>query len=725
MQAPSVLSCAFALTAFVSPAPGACDSDRARELVVCLSRGTASANAASPARAIASFATRVATLGLRVTRRLDEGLPQAGADALRTGDSGEPGTPGDPFDLDPSRVLLVEAADAEAARAAIAALAADPAVAWVEPNAVRTPAIEWRPTQGAADRVPAPAFSTLLSPSFPNDPLFQDSRQWGLRNLGPAGIYGGVAGADIHALGAWAISVGSNDVLLAVADTGIDPDQPDLAATLPDGSPRVTLAFNSTRGPDRSVRDTYGHGTPVAGVMAARTNDGVHFDSLGAAGVCGGDGADNFGCRIVPIKITQGNSGESSSFDIARAVFYATRVGCRALNLSFAGDEPSEIERKALRHAITHGCVVVTAIGNRGFVYGPRPQYPAAYAADGLCIAVGASDEWDRRAVFSSYGPGLDVVAPGIDIWTTFMTYPSLAGGWYLGYLSDAGTSFATPFVTGTVGLLAAARPDLDAGDFQSIVRLSADDVGEPGRDTETGWGRLNAEAALLRVRPDVALWHGETIVTGLRRVGIDTLNVEGAVPPAAERYRGRRALARFEVTATVAIPDSFAGPVDVWPRAKGTSTLPAGRPPAAWTSWSEVASRGERTATLRGYLYRVLDAGSDDAGAWLPVPPDQARLAFTVLGTVGHAPAAGATWLGPIVRPSPNPFRSATALWGPPHAPVEIFDLAGRRVRAVVLDGSGRAHWDGHGADGMPVGPGLYFLRLPRGPAARVVRLP
>jgi subtilisin family serine protease len=110
---------------------------------------------------------------------------------------------------------------------------------------------------------------------------------------------------------------------------------------------------------------------------------------------------------------------------------------------------------------------------------------------------MGASDESDERTVFSSYGPGLDVLAPGVDIWTTFMTYPSLAGASYPGYLSDAGTSFATPFVTGTVGLLAGLRRDLDAGDYQSIIRLSADDVGTPGPDAETGWGRLNAQAAL------------------------------------------------------------------------------------------------------------------------------------------------------------------------------------------------------------------------------------
>src|SRR5439155_15884946 len=224
----------------------------------------------------------------------------------------------------------------------------------------------------------------------------------------------------------------------------------------------------------------FGHGTLVAGVMAARTGDGPHFDSLGIAGVCGGDGRANAGCRIVPIKIAPGRSGSATSFDIARAIRYATAVGARAVNLSFAGAGESAIERAALYDAVTRGCIVVAASGNRGSA---APQYPAACAADGLCIAVGASDESDRRCAFSSFGPGLDLLAPGTDIWTTFMTYASAAGAHYPGYVAAAGTSFAAPFVSGTVGLLAAARPELIDTDFQRLIRESAHDLGAPGPD--------------------------------------------------------------------------------------------------------------------------------------------------------------------------------------------------------------------------------------------------
>src|SRR5206468_5777323 len=157
--------------------------------------------------------------------------------------------------------------------------------------------------------------------------------------------------------------------------------------------PRILGAINVTTDP--AWADSFGHGTPVAGVMAARTNEGAHFDSLGIAGVCGGDGGANPGCRLVPIKITTGHSGTATSFDIARAILYATRVGARAMNLSFVGGGPSRLERLAMQEAITHGCIVVAAAGNRGYFDGPLPQYPAAYAADGLGIQVGASDAWD------------------------------------------------------------------------------------------------------------------------------------------------------------------------------------------------------------------------------------------------------------------------------------------------------------------------------------------
>lgn len=674
-------------------------ADPSRELTVHLAPRTSKrSRAADPAR----IAPMLQSLGLTSLRRLDDGLPASDPAAAPIG----------LVALDPSRVLLVAARDSAGAERAREALMADPEVLWVEPNAVREAAV--------------------LPPGFPDDPLFVDTRQWGLMNAGPAGVFGGLLGADIHARDAWAMSMGSNDLRLAVADTGVDPDQPELQMALPGGGRRMELGINVTTDASASFADSFGHGTPVAGVMAARTNEGAHFDSLGMAGVCGGDGEGHWGCRLVPIKITMGHTGFSSSFDIARAILYATQVGARAVNLSFAGTGPSRLERLAMHHAITHGCVVVVAAGNRGHL-DTLPQYPAAYAADGLGIAVGGTDAWDRRAPWSSYGSRLDMVAPGMNIWSCWMTYTTPGGAVYPGYAKLSGTSFAAPFVTGSVGLLAAARPELMDTDFQHLLRESADDVGAPGRDPETGWGRLNAAAALQAVDPSLGVWHDEVAGEIFNSAGFDTLRLGEPGPGMLERVTGPLRVERIEVRTTVTLPDSFVGPFRAWPRVGGTFTMrPDSRTPY-FAPWAEVLSQDERSFTLRGYLYRAADPDcatcADDP--WLPLPPDQARFGFTVLGPVRRAPRVGVGPGAPApsrITANPNPFRSATRIVGPPGARITIVDPAGRVMRRGTLDGRmGSLTWDGRDALGRPVRPGLFFVRCgcPAGPRSiKVVRL-
>ena len=665
-------------------------ADPAGEIVVCLASRPPGADDDR-----AAFVRRIAPLGLVPRASLADRLPAAGQAA-------DPG----PFDLDPARILLFAAGDSAAADRAALALSLDPAVEWLEPNRPRESAV-LRPEPAVP---PGPAIARVAA-DFPDDPLFRDSRQWGLRNLGAAGAYGGLAGADIHALEAWRRSTGATDLRLAIADTGIDPAHPDLAARLPGGSARIERGINVTAEASRSFADSLGHGTAVAGVMAALSGDGAHLDSLGVAGVCGGDGAGNLGCRIVPIKIAPGHSRYATSFDIASAMLYATAVGARALNLSFAGGGPSRLERLALYHALTHGCVVVAASGNRGYQAPRAPQYPAAYAADGLCIQVGASDPFDRRAVFSSHGPGLDLVAPGQDIWSTGITYELFAGGPQKGYVAGSGTSFAAPFVTGAVGLLAAARPDLADVDFQRLLRESADDLGVPGVDEETGWGRLNAAAALAAVGPECGVWHDEVAPGAFRVLATDTLALGEDGPGVWNGGLAGRRATLVEVRATVALPDSFADSVRVWPRVGGTFTVRPGFRLPYFAPWAEVVERRGRTFTLRGYLYRLEDGAppQDPGSLWVPLPPDQVRFGFTVLGRVvrREPPTGRARFFA-----HPNPFRDRTGIVGPPGR-VTIVDLAGRVMYRGVSDGAGRGfEWDGRGPDGRKVPSGIYFVR-------------
>ena len=645
-------------------------AETANELVIAVARARPGAAAVEPGERLA---TRLSALGLRFRTTLADAVPDAVSGEI----AGSPARllprmpvsppQAGPLSFDPAHIWLVEAPDPATAAAALDSLARDPGVEWVEPNRVREIA------------------GLSLDPPFPDDPLFRDGRQWGLRNLGPAAPYGGVAGADIRALEAWARSTGSNDLLLAVADTGIDPDHPDLQARLPGGRARIVWPANVTgQEPVAAVADSFGHGTLVTGVMAARTNDGTHFDSLGVAGVCGGDGQGNLGCRIVPIKIAPRHSGNATSFAIASAALYATKVGARAMNLSFAGAGASRVERQALAWAITHGCVVVAAAGNHA---DDLAMYPSAYAVDGLCIQVGASDESDQRTTWSSYGPGLDLMAPGVDIWTTFMTYPSTAGASYPGYVRAAGTSYAAPFATGTVGLLAAARPELIDTDFQHLLRESAHDIGAPGVDPLTGWGRLDAAAALAQVEPGIGVWHDEVAGQTFRSLGFDTLVVTEGGFGTLDLWSGRHPAELIEVTASVAVPDSFLGAVRAWPRVAGTTTLRSGFHLPYFVPWAEVKewsppgtslTGSARAFTLRGYLYRVLvDScrGCPD-DAYLPLPPDQARFGFTVLGPVDQPPSLRV--LAPAAGDSLTPGGTTTVRW-------EASDLD--EVSEVALD--------------------------------------
>jgi subtilisin family serine protease len=656
------------------------------------------------------FVARVEALGARVIASLGDGASDRPAPGARPRRDAAP----NPFDLDPSRVLLIDAGSYENARDVTAALAGDAQVAWAEPERERVAC-------------------TFPADGSPNDPLFLDTRQWGLWNAGAGGVYAGLAGADIGAREAWRLSCGSNAVLLGVADTGIDPTHPDLIRLLPDGRPRLALAHNVTSEASASFADSNGHGTVVAGVMAALTHDGAHFDSLGVAGVCGGDGTGNAGCRLAIFKIAAGHSSSASSFDIARAIVMAADAGVRALNLSFAGDAESRVERRALYYALTRGCVVVAAIGNRGVTAPTAPQYPAAFAAEGLCLGVGASDARDRRAAFSSYGPGLDVLAPGLEIWSASLTYVNAFGAPAKGYLAASGTSLAAPFVTGTIGLMAAREPRLADVDAQQLLRASARDLGAAGPDSETGWGRLDAAAALRAIGPGVGVWHEERAaiaqpggVAGTLTVATDSFGTfdRGA-------WWANHPAERIEVRLTFTLPDSFDDSARVWPRVGGTMALRGDFQLSHYAPWAEVSRRDGREITLRGYLYRVLDA-PDSVEAWLPLPPDQARIGFTVLGRVRASPRAGVAGGAPrppALRAAPNPMRGAARFTGPPGERFTLTDLAGRVVLRGALDPrDGAFAWDGRGEDGRRMRAGLYFLsgngRIAAATATRVVLL-
>jgi len=334
----------------------------------------------------------------------------------------------------------------------------------------------------------------------PNDPSYK--LQWGLSNNGsnPTG-HPGKAGADIHATKAWDIQKGSSSVIVAVLDTGIDWDHPDLSARIWSNTDETAGNgidddhngyVDDTRGwdfanNDNNPMDDHGHGTVNAGIIGANTNNGV-----GVAGV-------DWHCKLMPVKVLDENNWGLYSW-WASGLQYAADNGADVISMSMGGTATDSVLKAAVDYAYGLNCVICVSMGNdnSNTVY-----YPAAYPN---VIAVGAVDTDDTRCVppdwsdfdmpygGSNYGNHIDVVAPGNWIDSTV---------WNDNYQYWAGTSMAAPYVSGLSALLFAQEPTLTNAEIYQIITSTADDqVGKPSEDTAGwdryyGYGRINAERAL------------------------------------------------------------------------------------------------------------------------------------------------------------------------------------------------------------------------------------
>lgn len=236
--------------------------------------------------------------------------------------------------------------------------------------------------------------------------------------------------------------------------------------------------------------DVYGHGTAVAGIAGAATNNEGHYTGDQVEGIAGMGGA----ARIMPLRALNA-SGAGSPFNIAEAIRYAADEGAQVINLSLTlavTYNPTDADTlcRATEYAQGKGTLVVGASGNHS-AGGIQPvSYPAACPG---VLAVGASTAADTRAYFSDAGSRLDLVAPGEGIFSTLKTSNTSYGRW--GGTGN-GTSFAAPHVAGAAALVRGLRPDLGPAAIHELLRTSSDDVGDPGFDTATGWGRLNAGRA-------------------------------------------------------------------------------------------------------------------------------------------------------------------------------------------------------------------------------------
>jgi uncharacterized repeat protein (TIGR01451 family) len=322
----------------------------------------------------------------------------------------------------------------------------------------------------------------------PDDPLYPD--QWAL--------------PIIRAPEAWSITTGSSSVIIAVIDSGVDLQHPDLQAKLwvnageipyngkdDDGNGKIDDVngwhYYQACGKDGCesrenglVMDDSGHGTHMAGIAAAATNNGK-----GVAGIAGHS-------PIMAVKVIDKTIGLAAYSDVAAGIHYAVNNGASILNISLGGSAPSQTLCAAVSWAASRGAVVVAAAGNQDHTV----YYPAACPG---ALAVGATDRSDSPAWFSNPGARVDLAAPGVDILSTWFA----SGLGVSTYAALSGTSEAAPHIAAAAALVWARWPALTADGVKAQLQGSVVDVGLPGRDDESGWGRLDLAAALTeRVRP-------------------------------------------------------------------------------------------------------------------------------------------------------------------------------------------------------------------------------
>ena len=311
----------------------------------------------------------------------------------------------------------------------------------------------------------------------PNDPYFVE--QYALYNSGqevgpPASPQSGTLRADIKAREGWDETIGSGEVIIAILDTGVDFNHPDLDDKL------LSNGYDFVND-DTDPTDDNGHGTFVAGIAAAETNNGE-----GIAGVA-------WNCMVLPIKIADSLGGIVLSEEI-EGIYYAVEQRADVINLSLGGPGSDPFEQAAIIYAYEHDVVVVAAAGNSG----AATEYPAAYDE---CLAVAATDYDDLRPAWSNFGPEIDVAAPGE---TVFSLYPTdLVVPPFLPYAWGQGTSASAPHVAGLAALIRSIKPELSAEDIMNVIRYTADDVNSDsyeGRDNFIGYGRISLERALVPI---------------------------------------------------------------------------------------------------------------------------------------------------------------------------------------------------------------------------------
>lgn len=269
---------------------------------------------------------------------------------------------------------------------------------------------------------------------------------------------------------AWKIVNQKKEIKVAVVDSGVDYNNPDLKNRV-----LKDLGYNFIDN-SKNVMDNLGHGTEVAGIIAAEEGNGI-----GITGIVG-----PLDVKIIPIKVLD-NKGRGPSDIVAKGIIYAVDTGADIINVSIDFDEHDVDIQSALNYAYDKGVLVVVASGNSNTncnTYSP--------AGDLGAFTVAAITQDYKKTYFSSYGSSVSVAAPGVDILTT-----TLNGK----YEEESGTSMSAPIVAGIAAMIKAQNPYLNSRDIANIIDSSATDVMSKGKDNSSGYGLINAYKAILEAK--------------------------------------------------------------------------------------------------------------------------------------------------------------------------------------------------------------------------------
>lgn len=316
------------------------------------------------------------------------------------------------------------------------------------------------------------ATSSFGDDIIPNDQFF--GNLWAMQNTGQAG---GTPGADIGAVQAWNVTTGSDDIIVAVFDSGIQFNHPDLNANMwQDEDGNYGRNFTFGQGPPTDTMDRSGHGTHVAGSIAAVGNNGI-----GVTGVV-------WNARLMTIKMCSDTGPQCFGSAAIQGMGYAIDNGAHIANHSWGGPGFSQAMFNAISAARDAGMLQVAAAGNTNSNNDTNPSYPASYNLDNM-ISVGNSTRSDVKAGSSSFGSeSVHLFAPGTSILSTFPNNT---------YTTTGGTSMASPHVAGAAALILAANPDADYTFLRNQILDNVDPVPAFANISITG-GRLNVANAIL-----------------------------------------------------------------------------------------------------------------------------------------------------------------------------------------------------------------------------------